>query len=86
MDGLEICDITFKISQDGNTNGTTSETEDLEILVEAPLFLEGKGGFFYTLKSDTGWSINDKEELGSILDACKRATEIFIEDVKRGEE
>lgn len=78
MSTLDISSITFNVSQEGNTQGSTGEYEDLQILVEAPLFIEKGEGFYYVLKTSTGWSINDKEELGALLDKCKASVNAFL--------
>lgn len=78
MNTLYINSITFNVTQEGNTQGSTEEYEDLQILVEAPLFIEKEEEFYYVLKTSTGWSINDKEELGDLLDKCKASVNAFL--------
>ncbi|MDA3854673.1 MAG: hypothetical protein PF569_00330 [Candidatus Woesearchaeota archaeon] len=79
---MDISEITFKICQEGNTNGSTEKTEVLDIIVEASLFIDKKDEYFFTLKTETGWSIENKEEMGKLLDNCKKSVDIFIENIK----
>jgi hypothetical protein len=63
---LERC--VFEFSQEGNTNGTTSDYEDLTISCEASLGIDNDNGCFYVLKTKTGWSIDGVEELQELFD------------------
>ena len=45
----------FEFTQQGNSNGTTQEIETLSIDCESA----GTAEFFFVLKSDSGWSIDD---------------------------
>jgi len=59
-------DITYTFSQEGNTNGTTSETEELKITVEATNESIIKQGGFYVIRTK-GWSFNDPADLAELL-------------------
>ena len=67
---LEKC--VFEFSQEGNTNGTTSEYEDLTISCESSLGIDHEGGCFYVLKSESGWSIDSVNELQELFDRIKK--------------
>ena len=59
---------TFSFSQEGNTVGTT---EDIEILTIS-LFTQLPGEKpFVVLQTDTGWSIDDIEELAELVKRCQ---------------
>ena len=67
---LERC--IFEFSQEGNTNGTTSEHEDLTISCESSLGIDNDGGCFYVLKSESGWSIDDINDLQELFDRIQK--------------
>lgn len=70
-----LCKITYEFYQDGNTDGTTAETEELIIEVESIGDIEKNGGYF-VLKTPTGWSIEDSDELVDIIKRVKRGVKI----------
>ena len=57
---------TFHFSAPGNTLGTTSEYENIEIRLETQLPGEEP---FIVVKTD-GWSINEPEELVTLINKC----------------
>ena len=57
---------TFEFSQEGNTDGTTDEYEDLTIECEG-LNIE-KGDCYYVLRTTSGWSIDNIDELKELLE------------------
>jgi hypothetical protein len=63
---LERC--VFEFSQEGNTNGTTGDYEDLTISCESSLGIDNDGGCFYVLKSESGWSIDNVNDLQELFD------------------
>ena len=67
---LERC--IFEFSQEGNTNGTTSEHEDLTISCESSLGIDYEGGCFYVLKSESGWSIDNVNDLQELFDRIQK--------------
>ena len=64
--------VLFEFFQEGNTMGTTAETERLSIVLQDATL---DGEFFYELKSETGWSMDDPQELKDILNRCHKALE-----------
>ncbi len=68
--------IIYSFIQEGNTLGTTKETEELTITVEAPLGDIRKEGGFLVIKSSTGWSMNEPREFLSILNTAKQGVSI----------
>lgn len=76
MNGTQLSKAVFTMCQDGNTLGTTDETEELEVRLEWQLFADDPDGPFLVIKSK-GWSIDSPEELKQLLDKCARAIEPF---------
>lgn len=62
--------VVYTFSQEGNTNGTTQEFEELEITNESVLdcLTEDKG--FYVIRT-TGWSIDNEEEIIELFKTVK---------------
>lgn len=75
MDEPVMCKITYEFYQEGNTDGTTAETEELIVEVESIGDIEQDGGYF-VLKTSTGWSVNDSDELVDIIKRVKRGVRI----------
>lgn len=71
MDKPILSKIVFTFYQEGNTNGTTNEDEDLEITVESCCGSIDEDGGFYVLRSNSGWSINGVNELVELFDKLK---------------
>jgi hypothetical protein len=67
---LENCSFTFV--QEGNYNGTTDKYEELTIECESSLGIDNDGGCYYVLKTETGWSINNVNDLQELLDRINR--------------
>lgn len=63
---LENCSFTF--TQEGNCNGTTNEHEVLTIECESSLGIDNDRGCYYVLKTETGWSIDNINDLQDLLD------------------
>jgi hypothetical protein len=78
----EIFNISINFSQRGNTMGTTDGYEDLNLKLEFPA--GEKDGAFYVLKTESGWSIDDKEDIQKLIDVAseplKKIKEIYPED------
>lgn len=75
MDEPVMCKVTYEFYQEGNTDGTTAETEELIVEVESIGDIEQDGGYF-VLKTSTGWSVNDSDELVDIIKRVKRGVRI----------
>lgn len=75
MDEPVMCKITYEFYQEGNTDGTTAETEELIVEVESIGDIEQDGGYF-VLKTSTGWSVNDSDELVDIIKRVKQGVRI----------
>jgi aspartyl/asparaginyl beta-hydroxylase (cupin superfamily) len=71
MEKPNLDSASFKFSQEGNTNGTTSEYEDLNISLESSLRLDFEGDGFYILRTE-GWSIDGVEDLQELFDRIKK--------------
>ena len=78
MDKPEITNVEVQFLQDGNTLGTTSEYEELDIRLEFQLGEED--GPFYVIKSETGWSFSDISDLKVLIDRVERVLENNEED------
>lgn len=63
--------ITYSFYQEGNTDGTTDETEELIVEVEGVFDVIEEGGYM-VMRTPTGWSINNKEELNYIFDIISK--------------
>ena len=75
MDEPVMCKITYEFYQEGNTDGTTAETEELIVEVESIGDIE-QDGVYFVLKTSTGWSVNDSDELVDIIKRVKRGVRI----------
>mgnify|MGYP000333138871 CR=1 FL=1 len=71
MEKPNLHSASFKFSQEGNTNGTTSEYEDLDISFESSLGLDFDGDGFYVLRTE-GWSVDGGEDLQELYDRIKK--------------
>jgi len=60
----ELMSASFTFGQEGNTEGTTSEYEEITIEYQNPFDLHH--GFF--VLRTTGWSIDNAAELAELLD------------------
>jgi hypothetical protein len=65
---LQTVSVTF--SQPGNTAGTTAEYETIQINLEFQLGEEE--GPFIVLKSKTGWSIDEPDDLINLINRAKK--------------
>lgn len=65
--------VKFEFLQDGNTCGTTSETEELTIELESSSIIDGPDDCFIVLRTTTGWSIDNIEELSELIEKCKKS-------------
>lgn len=65
---LTTMQLTF--TQEGNTMGTTSDSEEMTVELECQTVPEE--GVFYVLKTD-GWSVDDVGELDAILQCAEAA-------------
>lgn len=72
MDDVFLNKITYEFSQEGNYNGTTAEDEVLIVEVESAHSSISKDGGFLTLRTSTGWSINNSEELLELLKVVEK--------------
>lgn len=68
-----LCKAVFEFCQDGNNNGTTSETEELTIEFESPATISGPDDCFIVIRTDTGWSMDSIDELAELIDKCKKS-------------
>ena len=72
MDKPFLTEVIFKFQQDCNTNGSTNpDGEELEITLESVNSSLDKVGGFYTIRTTTGWSINDLDDMKSIFEQIK---------------
>lgn len=63
----------FSFSQEGNTNGTTADYEELEIEIDAAGTINGPEDCFIVIRTTTGWSMDSIDELQELIDKCKKA-------------
>lgn len=64
--------VKFYFTQEGNTDGTTNDVEELIVEVEGLDIL--KDGGYIVLRTSTGWSINEGEDLNYIFEQVKKVT------------
>ena len=69
MEEPEITNVKIRFAQEGNTLGTTSDFEELEISLEFKL--SEKDGAFVVIKTE-GWSLDDVSGLQKLVDKAKR--------------
>lgn len=67
MNSTWLNKITYNFTQEGNTDGTTNEFEELIVEVEGPVGSILEEGGYLVLRTPTGWSINNLEELTDLL-------------------
>lgn len=72
MDKPFLTEVIFKFQQDCNTNGSTNpDGEELEITLESVNSSLDKVGGFYIIRTTTGWSINDLDDMKNIFEQIK---------------
>ena len=72
MDNLPMLNkITYVFTQEGNTDGTTEDVEELIVEVEGVFDIVKDGGYF-VLRTSTGWSIDDPNDLNYIFDTVMK--------------
>jgi hypothetical protein len=64
---IKLTGLTISVSQDGNCLGSTAEFEEMTISIESDDTSIDDNSFF-TIKTDTGWSFNDREEWIKLYD------------------
>ena len=67
MERVLLNKITYEFLQSGNANGTTEQEEKLTITVESVLNGIDIDGGFLTLRTPTGWSFDNPNELMDLL-------------------
>lgn len=75
MDEPVMYKITYEFYQEGNTDGTTAETEELIVEVESIGDIEQDGGYF-VLRTPTGWSIEDSSDLVDIIKRVRQGISV----------
>jgi hypothetical protein len=73
---IRLSEAKVQFTQDGNTLGTTDETEILDISFENQLPGDET---FMVLRTTTGWSMNDASDLTKILKQVHKAIESIRE-------
>jgi hypothetical protein len=73
---IRLSQANVQFTQDGNTLGSTDDTEILDISFENQLPGDET---FMVLRSTTGWSINDASDLTNILERVHKAIEAIRE-------
>jgi hypothetical protein len=65
---------SFEFYQEGNTDGTTDDTEELK--VECMGIGDLSEGCYYVLRTQTGWSVDSPEELKQLLERVDKMMKI----------
>jgi hypothetical protein len=73
---IRLSEAKAQFTQDGNTLGSTDDTEILDISFENQLPGDET---FMVLRSTTGWSINYASDLTNILERVHKAIEVIRE-------
>ena len=73
MEKPQLQRMTFEFAQDGNC--VSDIPEILTIECESSLGIDNDGGCFYTLKTETGWTIDSVDELQVLIDRIKKVIE-----------
>jgi hypothetical protein len=63
---------SFEFTQEGNCNGSTDDVEILTIECESSLGIDNDGACFYILKTETGWSIDNVQDLQKLFDRINK--------------
>lgn len=59
--------IIYEFTQEGNTDGTTDEFEELSIEVQGCATSIEQGGGYHVIRTKTGWSYDDPQDFMDIL-------------------
>lgn len=70
MDKPKLTNVAFTFWQDGNSDGTTEDIEEITIDIVGVLTVSD--GYYYTIKTETGWSINDPSELEELFNKISK--------------
>ena len=73
MEKPQLQRMTFEFAQDGNC--VSDIPEILIIECESSLGIDNDEGCFYTLKTETGWTIDSVDELQVLIDRIKKVIE-----------
>ena len=73
METTQLQRMTFEFAQEGNC--VSDIPEILTIECESSLGIDNDGGCFYTLKTETGWTIDGVEELQKLIDRINKIIE-----------
>jgi hypothetical protein len=73
MEKPQLQRMTFEFVQEGNC--VSDIPEILTIECESSLGIDNDEGCFYTLKTETGWTIDSVEELQVLIDRIKKVIE-----------
>jgi hypothetical protein len=65
---------SFEFYQEGNTDGTTDDTEELKI--ECMSIGDLSEGCYYVLRTQTGWSVDGPEEIQQLLERVDKAIKL----------
>lgn len=73
MEQPKLQRMIFEFAQDGNC--VIGVPEILTIECESSLGIDNDGHCFYTLKTETGWTIDSVDELQVLIDRIKKVIE-----------
>ena len=71
MDKIYFSNASFTFIQEGNTLGTTSETEEISLSLESATESLDEEAGFWVMKT-TGWSFNNTDELIELFNRIKK--------------
>lgn len=70
----------LEITQEGNTDGTTGEYEDMTIEIEG-MWMDDTGRGYAVLRTE-GWSVECGAEMAQIIDAAQDAAQAVTEKLR----
>ena len=73
-----LSSVGFEFCQDGNTLVTTAPDEVISVKCEYQLLVDGP---FFTVKTETGWSVDEPKELADLLKTCREAEELVRKQI-----
>ena len=80
--GLELHRVTFMFTQEGNEAGSTSNYEELKVEFENVLLCPPSG--YIVLRTNTGWSIDNPEEIASLIKVLQDKVSSIHNNIEEG--
>lgn len=75
MESLYLSKVIFEFFQEGNTDGTTEESEVLTVEMQSCLDSLDQGRGYMVLRTNSGWSFDSVSELTDIINCVETTME-----------